>query len=71
MVLHYVREVIVQEVVTELGESRSGKWIGGVPKTSATNGRDTIGLGPLVDDASASVVQHICAPQLLHPGPTG
>ena len=65
-----VRGVVVQEVVTELGESRSGRWIGGVPEASATNGRDTIGLGLLVDDASAGVVQHMCAPQLLHQGPT-
>ena len=69
-VLHYVRGVVVRKVVTELGESRSGRWIEGIPEVSATDGRDIIGLGFLVDNASASVVQHICAPQLLHQGPT-
>ena len=67
--LHYVRDVVVQEVVTELGESTSNRWIEGVPEASAINGGDTIGLGLLVDDVSASVVQHICTPQLLHQGP--
>ena len=34
------------------------------------NGRDAVGLGLHVDDASARIVQHIYAPQLLHQGPT-
>ena len=69
-VLNLVRDVVVQEVVTELGESRGSRWIEGVPEASATNGRDTIGLGLFVDDAIASVVQHVCKPQLLDQGPT-
>ncbi len=36
----------------------------------ATKCRDTTGLGLLVDDASASVLQPICTPQLLDQSPT-